>query len=98
MADKIRVEYDPLGQVATRFANQSETAGQMLQNVRSRFQQLEDGGWIGLGADAFFSEMNSFVLPASQRLQEALDEAGQKTKEIMDKMKQAEEEARSQFQ
>jgi uncharacterized protein YukE len=41
--------------------------------------------------------MHGQLLPASQRLQQALDEANQVTRQIMQKMRQAEEEARSLF-
>jgi WXG100 family type VII secretion target len=97
MADEIRADYDRLEQVANQFANQSQAVGQMLQSVRGSMDPLEGGGWIGRGSDAFFEEMNSEVLPASQRLQEALDEASRVTKQIIQTVKQAEEEASSPF-
>jgi WXG100 family type VII secretion target len=97
MADEVRADYEQLEQVATRFANQSEETQQMLEKVRSSMQQLEDGGWIGDAADDFFSEMHSLVLPASRRLQTALDEANRVTKDIVQTIQQAEEEASSRF-
>lgn len=97
MADEIRADYDRLEQVANQFANQSQAVGQMLQKVRGSMDPLEGGGWIGRGSDAFFAEMNDEVLPASQRLQEALDEASRVTKQIIQTVKQAEEEASSPF-
>lgn len=97
MSDEIRADYDRLEQVANQFANQSQAIGQMLQKVRGSMDPLEGGGWMGRGSDAFFSEMNSEVLPASQRLQEALDEANRVTRQIIQTVKQAEEEASSPF-
>ncbi len=41
--------------------------------------------------------MEDEVLPASQRLQQALEEAGQVTKKIVDIVKQGEDEASSRF-
>ena len=95
--DEIRADYDRLEQLANQFANQSQAIQQMLQNVRGAMDPLQGGGWIGRGSDAFFSEMQSEVLPASQRLQEALDEASRVTKQIVQTVKQAEEEASSPF-
>lgn len=97
MADEIRADYDQLEQVASQFANQSQVIQEMLQRVRSGMEQLEDGGWIGRGADAFFSEMQSIVLPAVQRLESALNDASGATKQIAQTMHQAEEEGRSLF-
>lgn len=95
--DEIKADYDRLEQVASQFANQSQAIQQMLQNVRGSMDPLENGGWIGRGSDAFFSEMQGEVLPASERLQQALDEASRVTKYIVQTVKQAEEEASSAF-
>lgn len=97
MADEIRADYDKLGQVASRFDKQAQMIDDMIRKVRADFQKLESGGWIGLGADAFMSEMRSVVFPASQRLEAALKTASQTTKEISNHMRQAEEEASSPF-
>lgn len=95
--DEIKADYDRLEQLAGRFANQAQVIQQMLQGVRGSMDPLESGGWVGRGSDAFFSEMNSEVLPASERLQQALEEANRVTKHIIQTVKQAEEEAGSAF-
>ncbi len=97
MADEIRANYEQLENVAARFAQQSQAVQSMLQKVRGSMGKLKDGGWIGHGSDAFFSEMNSVVLPASQRLQNALQEASQVSKTIVQTIKTAEEDAASPF-
>jgi len=97
MSDEIRADYDRLEQVANQFANQSQAIQQMMQNVRSSMDPLEGGGWVGRGSSAFFAEMQSDVLPANERLQQALDEASRVTKQIVQTVKQAEEEASSPF-
>jgi len=96
MSDEIRANYEQLENVANQFARQSQAIQSMLQKVKSSMSQLETG-WIGRGHDAFFSEMNSVVLPAGQRLQNALQEAGTVTKTIVQTVKQAEEESAGLF-
>jgi WXG100 family type VII secretion target len=96
MSDEVRADYEQLEQVASRFANQSQEVQQMLQQVRSQMQKLQSD-WIGRGSEAFFNEMESEVLPAVQRLQQAMDEANRVTKEIVQTMQQAEDEASSPF-
>ena len=98
MADEIRADYDQLQEIATRFANQSQAVQEMLQQVRNSMSKLEDGGWIGRGSDAFFNEMNSEVLPATERLRHALEEGAQATNRIAQIIRQAEDEASSPFQ
>ena len=97
MADEIRADYDRLENVASQFANQSQEIQQMLQKVRGSMDPLENGGWIGRGSEAFFSEMQSEVLPATERLQQAMDEANRVTKQIVQTIRNAEEEACSPF-
>lgn len=96
MAEEIRADYDQLEEVASRFANQAEVIQQMLQKVRGSMENLE-GEWIGRGSDAFFSEMQGEVLPATRRLQIALDAASVTTRNIAQVMQQAEDEASSLF-
>ncbi len=97
MAEEIRADYDKLDQIAGRFANQADAIQQMQQKVRGSYGKLRDGGWIGDAANAFFSEMEDLLFPASARLQQALEEAGQKTQQIAQTVKQAEQEASSLF-
>ena len=97
MADIIRVDYQELQKVADRFGQQSEAIAAMLQAVRGAMDPLEGGGWVGQGSDAFFNEMNSEILPAVQRLTDALAQAQAVSKQINDLMQQADEEASTGF-
>lgn len=97
MTDRIEADYDQLEALGTRFAQQADQIQRMLQSVRSSMGNLEGGGWVGRGSDSFFSEMNGEVLPASERLRSALDEANRITKQLIKLLKDAEEEAGSPF-
>lgn len=97
MAEEIRADYQQMDQVAKKFAQQSQAVQQTLAKVRSSMSKLQNGGWQGKGSQAFFSEMSGKVLPASQRLQQALAEASQAAKEISQTIRQAEEQASSVF-
>lgn len=97
MADEIKADYDQLGQVATRFSNQSQAVEDMLRDLRAKLEKLENGGWIGEGADAFFTEMNDEVIPAVTRLMEALVEGSQVTNEVSRHVRDAEEQASATF-
>lgn len=95
--DEIRADYEQLNQVANRLVQQAQTIQQMTQRVKASLAQLEQGGWIGRGANAFFDEMNGELLPACQRLYDVLSDSSQTTKEIVQIMRQAEEDAASPF-
>ncbi len=98
MSNEVRASYSELEQLANRFARSQNEIQQMLQQVRSAMQPLENGSWIGRGYDAFIREMRSEVVPAATRLQQALGEATNTTKNIVQTMQQADEEASAPFQ
>lgn len=95
--DEIKVAYDKLDDIANRFTGQSEAIQSMLQTIQKSFSQLEGGGWMGQGAEAFISEMNSEIFPACQRLIAILDEGSACTKTVAERFQQAEDEAANLF-
>jgi WXG100 family type VII secretion target len=97
MAEQIQADYDQLQDVATRFASQAEAIEDMQKKIQGSYEKLADGGWIGEGSQAFSSEMEDLVVPVSDRLKQALQDAGQAATTIAQAVKQAEEEASALF-
>jgi WXG100 family type VII secretion target len=97
-APRVRADYDALRQMAADWRQQANDTARSLQQIRSQFQTLESGDWVGKGATAFFGEMNSQVLPTLKRLADALSAAGDTTQQISQLMKTAEDEAAKCFQ
>lgn len=97
MSDEIKADYEQLEDIATQFANQANEIEQMIQKWHASYRELRDGGWLGRGADAFKAEMDDEVVPASGRFYQALREANKVTKDIINNVRQAEEEAASLF-
>lgn len=97
MSDEIRADYGELQNVVSRFSAQSEAVASMLQLLAGHMGPLEGGGWIGRGSDAFFSEMNGEVLPATQRLQTAMSEASRTVQMVVQTVQNAESEASGLF-
>ena len=94
----VQCNYEQMEAVAKRFQAQAEQTEQVLQQVRGRAEDLRSGGWVGKGSDAFQAELDHVVLPALQRMIEALQEASAVTLEIRETFRQAEEEAARLFQ
>lgn len=97
MVDEIRANYDELEQLASQFTQEAQKIQEMEQKVRASYGKLQDKGWIGAGANAFFDEMDSKIMPTQVRLHQALETAGQTTQKIAQSIKQAEEQASSLF-
>ena len=72
----IQCDYDELTSLAGQFAQEADQASQMIQQIRNCVDDLQAGGWIGRGADKFYTEMEDLIFPALQRLVQALEEAG----------------------
>lgn len=96
MSDEIRGDYDGLENVSKRFANQAQEVEEMFTKISTSMENLRDG-WIGRGSDAFFSEMESDIIPATNRLRDVLSDASDLTKEIAQKLQNAEDEGASRF-
>lgn len=93
----IQAEYDALASIAQRFQRQSEAQEQLRRLLQQRFEPLQQGGWIGRGAQSFFSEMENVVFPANERLSQALAEASRVTLEISRILREAEREGAAPF-
>ena len=97
MADLIEADYGKLEQVHKQFTSQADIFAKTIKDIRSRMDPLEDGGWKGDAATAFFREMNDEVLPACVRLHKALQEAAASTKQIGETVQKAEQDATNTF-
>lgn len=97
MADKTQVDYDQLLTFIKAFEAESEEYQALTKETSSKVEELHGGGWVGRGSDAFFNEMHNEILPAMNRLTQALQQAGQITREIAEIFNNAEEESQSFF-
>jgi WXG100 family type VII secretion target len=93
-ANTSRADYEPLAQIATRFGLEAQQTAATTQNLQKAMQSLQQGDWLGAGAQAFFAEMNSAVLPSLARLVTALQSAQRTTLAIRSEFQVAEAEAK----
>ena len=95
MAEKVEIDYDSLDAIETSFAVEAEKVLELLHKVKSSADNLHGGLWIGKGADAFYVVMYDDMLPAVQRLAEALREGEHVIGEITMKFLAAEEDLKN---
>ena len=93
----IQANYEQLEAISQRFAERSQAMGALRRGMAQRVEALRGDGWVGKGADQFVQEVEGEVLPACQRLSDALAEASQVTLQIRDILRRAEEEAAALF-
>jgi WXG100 family type VII secretion target len=97
MAGKIQADYDELNNIANQFSQESAGIEQLLGQIMNLVGELEGGGWVGRGAQAFYGEMHDLVEPGLKRLVQALENASNATKQVSNILSQAEHEASSLF-
>ncbi|MEZ4726308.1 MAG: WXG100 family type VII secretion target [Caldilineaceae bacterium] len=95
--DVVQAQYEQLDAIAQRFGHQAQAMHDLQQSVQRGVQLLRNGGWEGRGADAFFAEMDQKLLPAMQRLSNALTTAQATTLQVKAIVQKAEEEASQPF-
>lgn len=96
MTEHVRVEYEQMGDVSTRFAKQADVIQSVLQMLLGKLDPLKAGSFKGQAADAFYAEMDDLLLPAVRKLQELLSEANTTTKDVSQLFQKADQEASSQ--
>lgn len=83
MADRTELNGEQLAQMAKKFQSEAGELQQLLGQTRNKIGTLRSSGWVGRGSDQFYNEMESLVLPAVQRLVEALNTASNQVNAIM---------------
>jgi WXG100 family type VII secretion target len=69
----------------------------LLKTTKTKVESLHNNQWVGQAADNFFNEMEQTVLPAMARLAHALGVGAEVANEIMNTIRQADEETQSYF-
>jgi WXG100 family type VII secretion target len=90
---KTRADYDQLAQIAKQFSARFDAEDNSVRILRKTLSPLQNGGWVGVAATAFFEEMSGTVLPSMDRMVNALQSAARTTELISQDFKRAEEEA-----
>lgn len=93
----VQAQYEYLESLATRFGQWAESNAEMSTRVRRSVENLMNGGWEGRGADAFFNEMGSEMLPAIDRFTIVLEQSQHTTRQVILILQQAEREAAALF-
>jgi WXG100 family type VII secretion target len=96
-APKVRGDYDQLKQIAQTFSQQADTVDATITDLKGKLDTLQGGDWIGEGANQFYQEMESQVLPHFNKLKEAMTEAASVTGKISNEIQQLEEKTSKTF-
>lgn len=91
MAYKIQIQYDDMQNIANMFDHYAENTQEQIDHIQQCVDQLQGGGWKGVGADMFYDEMESEVMPKLKILQQGYETAGQQIRKMIQMFEEAEQ-------
>src|SRR5436190_18130680 len=97
MAGTTQVNYDDMNGIIKGMKNEEELIMNVLKTTKSKVESLHNNQWVGQGADTFFNEMEQTVLPALSRLAHTLAIGSDVAQNIVNTIRQADEETQSFF-
>jgi WXG100 family type VII secretion target len=65
--DLFQADSDTLQEVAQLFRQQADALGEALESFVAVAENMRGHGWIGLGADKFFDEMDTLMVPEAKK-------------------------------
>src|SRR3990172_7685780 len=69
----IRADYDQMPDISKRFEREAVNVKRSIDSLNRTIEVLKGGDWFGEGANAFYREMESQVMPSMQELQKTLE-------------------------
>lgn len=72
MPNEIIIDYDAVQKLSAQFESLAEQVKATTQMLSTHKDGLQNGQWIGMGANAFYAEMDEAVLPTLHALEQAL--------------------------
>jgi len=73
MIINIRADYDQMPQISKRFGQEAANVKRSIDSLKRTIEVLKGGDWFGEGANAFYREMESEVMPSMQELLKTLE-------------------------
>ncbi len=91
MSLTIQIKYDGMDNIAGMLARMGDDVNELMQKIDSDVSQLSGGGWKGVGAEAFYEEMQQ-VRNQLQKLQADYEKQQKKINETTQHYQDAEQE------
>ncbi len=96
-ANEVQVNYEQMNTNGKQAGELSQQMRQVSQRINSQLDNLKGGNWVGNNANKFYQEMDNTVMPAMQRLIDALSETESVVNTICRIFEGAEEEGSAGF-
>jgi WXG100 family type VII secretion target len=91
MSKTVQVNYEEMQNIIKNMKSEQAEVATLLRQTKSKVESLHNNQWVGEAADKFFSEMEGTVLPALNRLENALGTAADVAQKAVNTIQQADE-------
>ena len=89
MSEEIKMDYGLMEDMSKTFQQSVEQLQDTLQAAQNIANELEDGGLLGRGGDAFTEAIRNKLSPAISRLTEKMQELSEDVNKAMEDMRSA---------
>ncbi len=90
--NEVIIDYEAMAKIALVFDEHVDHVQAVIMRINNQLDVLRGGMWEGANARYFYRQMDGTVMPGLQRLCQALTDANQVTRQVMQIFEQAEEE------
>lgn len=97
MADKIKLNYPQMEEMAQHLKAVSQRLLQTTRLARSIAQEMQGGALVGDAGEAFVNALNSAFVPGVTKLSQKFDEVSKDITQAINDMKAADSRSRSEF-
>lgn len=97
MGDVTKCDYDVLQGIIKQLQSEEDLVRSNMSDTKNKMEGLRGNTWVGQAADKFFNTMETEVLPKTTKMIYALGVAGHVLTEIIQTIKQADEDTQGFF-
>lgn len=97
MADKIKLNYPAMEEMAQHIKGVQQRLGQTTQLAKSIAQEMQGGALVGDAGEAFVNALNSAFIPSVNKLSQKFAEVADDIKKAIQDMQAADKRAGSAF-
>ena len=90
-SNKIQCNYEDVDKVCNQFIRESDETEGTIRILKQGVEELRGGGWIGVGATAFYAEVDDHVFPNLDKLVKALQSAESQVRQAVAKLHETED-------
>lgn len=96
-SNKVQVNYEDMDKICNQFIQESDQTEGTINLLKQGVEELRGGGWLGVGANAFYAEVDDHVFPNLDKLVKALQSTENQVRQAVAKMHETEDASANKF-